>query len=99
MKNGNHVAGSCAFKILIALHRRVIEKAVRGVRENRGRFYFRVHRLGEDVIKGQAKYIRAEVIDVGDSAEVVAKLAFAIQAGFLTALIYRRISHTAVEHA
>src|SRR5271166_2143619 len=98
MKNGDDIAAGRTFEILIALHRGVIEKAVRRVREKTSGLYFGVHGLGEDIVKGQTKNVRAEVIDARDSAEVVTKRAFARQTHLFTALIHRRAAGAAIEH-
>src|SRR4030088_2833696 len=98
MKDGNDVAGSRAFKVLVALRRDIIKKATRRIREKGLRLYLGVHRLGEDIVKSQAKDERTEVVDVGDSAGVGTECAFCIHARLFTALIPRRVTGTVFEH-
>src|SRR5579863_6214110 len=99
MQDGDDVPGSRALEVLIALRRHVKEEAVGCVGEEGLRFYFGVDRLGENIVKSQAKDVRAEVIDVCDSSEVVPKSAFAGQPHLFSTLIHRRVAGAAIEHA
>ena len=69
VQDGDDVAGSGAFKVLITLGGCVVEKTVGGVGQKSLGLHFRVDRLGENVIEGQAKDKRTQIVDAGDAAD------------------------------
>ena len=89
MQNGDDVARSRALKVLIALRGAVVEKTARGVGEKGLRFHFGVHRLAEDIVEGQAKNERTQIVDAGHAAEVMAKSVFGIELHLVSALVDR----------
>ena len=89
MQNGDDVARSRAFKVLITLRGRVVEIPARSVGEKGLRLHLRVHRLAEDVVESEAENERAQIVDAGDTAKV-SKSIFGIELHLVTALVDRR---------
>jgi len=88
MQNGDYVARSRAFEVLITLCGRVVEKSTRAVGEKGLRLYLRVYRLTEYVIEGEAEDERAQIVDAGDAAKVSEGI-FGVEAHLVAALIDR----------
>ena len=99
VQDGDDVAGSRALEVLVALHRSVVEKTVGRVGQKSLRLHFRIHRLGENFIEGQAEDERTQIIDVGDAAEIMSKRVFRVEPNFVSALVDRRTADAAIEDA
>jgi hypothetical protein len=62
-------------------------KTAGGIRQESRRLHFRIHRLGKDIAEGQPENIRTQIIQVGDSANVVREGAFRVKVDLSSALV------------
>src|SRR6202008_1673019 len=74
-------------EVLIALDHAVVGEAVRGLGQKGLRLYFGVDGLGEGLAEGEAKDEGAEIVDVGDGAEILKEAAFAAEGDVLATLM------------
>src|SRR5436190_17437020 len=80
MQDRNHVAFLCALEVLIAAGAGVEEQAAGRIGEKSVGPDFRIDRLRENVAEGQPEYVRAQVINIGDGANVVLECPLGIEA-------------------
>src|SRR4029077_2303122 len=99
VQNGDYIAGSGALKVLVTLSGSVVEKAFVRFRQERFRLHFRVHGLAADVIKSQAEYERTQVINTGDTSQIVSKRILRVEVDFVSALIHSGGSDAPIEHS
>ena len=92
VQDGDDVAVLGAFEVLITLDQAVVGEAVRRLGQERLRLHFGVDRLGKSFAEGEAKDEGAEVVDVGDGAEILEEAAFAAEGNILAALCLRSMT-------
>src|SRR6202158_4615709 len=78
-------------EVLVALDHPAERKSLDRLGEEKLRFYFGVHGLGENIVEGQAEEKRTEVVNIGNRAESV-KAAVGRQSRLLATFLPRAIA-------
>src|ERR1700686_4531903 len=95
---GERSVSVCSLKeVLIALDHSSERKSLDRLGEEKLRFYFGVHCLGENVVEGQAEEKRTKVVNIGNRAEAV-KVAVGRQARLLATFLQWGRANAAINH-
>src|ERR1700730_10465352 len=84
-------------EVLVALDHPAERKSLDRLGEEKLRFYFGVHCLGENVVEGQAEEKRTKVVNIGNRAEAV-KVAVGRQTRLLATFLQWGSANAAINH-
>src|SRR5947209_6383511 len=99
MEDGHQIAIGDALKVLVARSKAVQREPLQGLGEKSDRLHFRVDRLREVFSKSQPEDKRAEVVERGNTTEIVREDGLAIQLDVLASLLQSGAGNAPVHHA